>query len=522
MPVFNTAQFLPCCIDSVLSQSFSDFELIAVNDASTDDSRRILADHAAKDPRIRIVDHECNKGLLAARVSGIKAAAGKYIQFLDSDDFLLPGALGRLFETAERNQADIVHFPLDVRIRKGNGSATGKNARVVARSSMPWPRLLQGREIFRKYFVDDAYIWMVCQKFYRADLCRKAIGFIPDKFCLMAEDFCFYTICAFLAERYVPLREPGYAYFLDSGISGGQKTSLERFLGRQSPFQALRNVKNFLIRQNAWEEYRTAFEKQEQKLLGEYVLRWMRHLPDEDRTRAFNGMFRGYDAYPLFRAFRTFFSDKVELFLEMLSGDDPEPVPRPEKTNCIAENLFLQNTRISPDRWLEWQSLIRENHYDTVILPPDDDTERLFWDIHAVRAAGAAAVCRREKNYLNTLNRNGLNRWLMEDRTLRQASAILAPDEASAEWYRRRNCSAGLSLEKVLPPRRCGQTAARMLALEKSEKKDSFYRIEPSDDGETFVPFFRKLDHLFRKLPDGFRKKTFGFLAGLYGLVRGK
>ncbi|MBR4664539.1 MAG: hypothetical protein IKO93_11765, partial [Lentisphaeria bacterium] len=175
----------------------------------------------------------------------------------------------------------------------------------------------------------------------------------------------------------------------------------------------------------------------------------------------------------------------------------------------------------STERWNEWQDLIRENRYDGVVLDPDDDPERLFWDIRAVRAAGAYAVCRRTQNYLETLNQKGLNAWLMEDRTLRQASLILASDEDSARWYRKRNCFAGISLEKMEPPQYCLQTAATMAALEKSERKAAYYRIDPSEDGETFVPFFRKLDHLFRKLPSGFRKKIFSRLAGIYNRLTG-
>ena len=521
IPVYNTAQYLPACLDSVLSQTMIKFEVIAVNDASTDASPQILAEYAAKDPRIRIITHERNKGLLAARISGIQAAAGKYIQFLDSDDFLLPGILHELFDTAEKNHADIVHFPLDVRVRGPVDSITEKHIRIVEKSSMPWHCPLQGREIFRKFFVDGAYIWMVCQKFYRTDLCRRAAGFIPDRFCLMAEDFCFYSICAFLAEHYVPFRKPGYAYYLDSGISGGQKTVLDRFLNRQSPFQALRNVKDFLLKQMVFDEYRDAFEKQEQKLLGEYVLRWMRHLPDADRMKAFHGMFGKYDAYPLFLAFRTFFSDKDELFLEILSGEDPDPVGTPGKMDRAADNLSLDNTRISPARWNEWRNLIREKQYDAVVLEPDDDPERLFWDILAVRDAGAAAVCRRTQNYLKTLDRKGLNAWLMEDRVLRQASMILASDEDSVQWFRKRNCYAGTLPETIDPPQYCIQTAAAIQALDTSEKKTAYYRIDPSEDGESFIPFFRKLDHLFRKLPASFRKPVFCRLAAIYNRFTG-
>lgn len=515
IPVYNTAKFLPACLNSVLSQSMPDFEIVAVNDASTDDSARILAKYAAGDSRVRVVNHEKNQGLLGVRKTGIRAARTEYIMFLDSDDCLLPGVLKRVLNLAESRRADIVNFPMELRFRSGKGR--GK----LIKYSLPYRRILRGKEVFRKYFQEDACSWMLCQKMFRTELCRKTAEYIPDDFCLMGEDFCFYTICSFFAECYVPLKKPGYVYYLDSGISSGQKTTLEKFLGRQSPFQALRNVKNFLIRQGVRDEYQAAFEHQEQKLLGEYVLRWMRHLPDGDRTKAFNGMLRKYDAFPLFQAFRTFFSDKDELFLEMLSGDDPEPVSCPEAFSRIARNVPIQEQRISSARWKEWEKTIRENHYDAVLLEPDEDLERLFWDIQAIRSSGAAAVCQRRENYLNTQEKSGLNVWLMEDRVMRQASLILVPDEDSVQWYRKRNCHAGISLQNFLPPQKSDQISAFMLALEKSEQKDARYRLDPGPDGETFVPFFRKLDRLFRKLPDGFRKKTFGALAGIYNRMTG-
>ena len=98
IPVCNTAKFLPACLDNLLSQSMPDFEVIAVNDASTDNALEILAEYAAKDSRIRIISHEKNKGLLAARVTGIRAARGKYIMFLDSDDCFLPGVLKNVLD----------------------------------------------------------------------------------------------------------------------------------------------------------------------------------------------------------------------------------------------------------------------------------------------------------------------------------------------------------------------------------------------------------------------------------------
>ena len=512
VPVYNTEKYLSACLDSVLSQSMTDFEIIAVNDASTDDSPRILQEYAGRDPRIRIENHEKNKGLLAARLTGIRAARGKYIMFLDSDDCFIPGVLKTVLQTAEKTGADIVHFSREFRLRTGKGK--GK----LIKFSRPYHRELRGAEVF-KYFEEDSCNWMLCEKLYQADLCRKAAEFIPDQFCLMAEDVCFYTICIFFAKHYVPLNKPGYTYYIDSGITSAKKNALEKFVNRQSPFQALRTVRNFLQQQGAWEKYHTAFEKHEQEILTEYVHRWMRLLQENGRLPAFNFMFRDYDNAALFRAFRSYFDEKNETVPEMLTGEDPRTVPCPEKLDRPAERIELQEKQVSLERWREWETLIRQNGWDAVILDPDADPERLLWDILAIRSAGAAAICRRREGYLSKLEHCGVKAWLLEDRVLRQASAVLASDDVSVEWYRRRGCRSGTSLENLLSPQRSPETSAFMTALADSEKKTGYYRIDPSEDGETFVPFFRKLDHLFRKLPNSFRKCLFGFLGRSYNRI---
>ncbi|MCL1124905.1 glycosyltransferase family 2 protein [Shewanella surugensis] len=84
MPVYNVEKFVTQAINAVLTQSFTDFELIIINDCSTDNSLQLCQKFT--DKRIVIVNHECNKGLAAARNTGIRHAKGKYLAFLDSDD----------------------------------------------------------------------------------------------------------------------------------------------------------------------------------------------------------------------------------------------------------------------------------------------------------------------------------------------------------------------------------------------------------------------------------------------------
>ena len=105
VPVYNVEKVLPRCLDSILAQTFADFELICINDGSPDNSAAVLADYAARDARIKIINQE-NAGLSAARNAGMQAAEGAYICFCDSDDYLDTGFLADLYAAVTAADAD--------------------------------------------------------------------------------------------------------------------------------------------------------------------------------------------------------------------------------------------------------------------------------------------------------------------------------------------------------------------------------------------------------------------------------
>lgn len=107
VPVYNSAPYLKRALDSIRRQSMKHYEVILINDGSTDSSRDILLSYCRKDARFRLIDQE-NSGVSAARNAGLKAARGEYIAFLDSDDFLAPFYLQRLYRAAVEFDADIV------------------------------------------------------------------------------------------------------------------------------------------------------------------------------------------------------------------------------------------------------------------------------------------------------------------------------------------------------------------------------------------------------------------------------
>lgn len=106
IPVYNTEASLPVCIDSILSQSFTDFELLLVDDGSKDGSRAVCDRYAEKDSRVRVF-HQENGGCGSARNVGLDHASGEWVYFVDSDDEVLPGGLQTLLDCI-REDVDIV------------------------------------------------------------------------------------------------------------------------------------------------------------------------------------------------------------------------------------------------------------------------------------------------------------------------------------------------------------------------------------------------------------------------------
>ncbi len=107
VPIYNGAKYLNRCLDSILTQEFTDFELILVDDGSTDNSLKICNDYIKKDNRV-IVLHKENGGLVSARKFGLSVAKGEYIGFVDCDDYIDRNMYMDLLEVAVRDDVDIV------------------------------------------------------------------------------------------------------------------------------------------------------------------------------------------------------------------------------------------------------------------------------------------------------------------------------------------------------------------------------------------------------------------------------
>lgn len=111
VPIYKAALYIEQCVESILCQSFKDFELLLVDDRGGDDSLEIVAGVLARypDASVRIITQPCNKGVSAARNAGTLEATGKYLYYIDSDDFMAPDALEMMIKASKSESADVVY-----------------------------------------------------------------------------------------------------------------------------------------------------------------------------------------------------------------------------------------------------------------------------------------------------------------------------------------------------------------------------------------------------------------------------
>ena len=191
VPIYNIEKYLSRCIDSVLSQTFADFELILVDDGSPDNCPEICDKYAEMDNRIRVV-HKENGGLVSARQAGIRVSKGDYIFNLDGDDAITPDALMSAYQIILDTNADMVSFSYRV-------YSNGKLGKVV--HDLPqeglydktrleeqiFPNLLSNKNMQNLFY----FLWA---KAIKRELCLKYQMNLPTPI-IMGEDACCTTPC---------------------------------------------------------------------------------------------------------------------------------------------------------------------------------------------------------------------------------------------------------------------------------------------------------------------------------------
>lgn len=219
VPIYNVELYLRECLESILTQDFNDFEVICVNDASTDRSLEILQEYAENNNKIKMINNSINKGLSFSRNCGIRNASGKYILFVDSDDMMCKGALRELSKEADQVEADIIYFNMAVKVEglwaKEKGDHSQKNYQYNG--------IFTGQELFVNTYQNSQMIVEVYRQLYLKSFIEKHQLFFYEG--ILHEDTLFSIICAMKAERVSYLNRELYIYRKRDGSIMSRKTA---------------------------------------------------------------------------------------------------------------------------------------------------------------------------------------------------------------------------------------------------------------------------------------------------------
>lgn len=179
VPVYNASAWLHECLLSVLGQTGVRVEVVCVDDGSTDDSMRILREYEALDARIRIVQQQ-NGGLSVARNTGLSVARGRYVCFLDSDDYYRVDAVSALVSRCDEDELDVVQFDAVAFADPGVSEASWRQYSTYYRRSVERPEVVSGPELVAAQMTSKDYKPSACLYMVRtAHLKRNQIRFIP-------------------------------------------------------------------------------------------------------------------------------------------------------------------------------------------------------------------------------------------------------------------------------------------------------------------------------------------------------
>ena len=220
VPIYKVEKYLQRCINSVLLQDFTNWEMILIDDGSPDDSPKICDENAKKDSRIKVL-HKNNEGVSIARQSGISLAKSDHVLFLDSDDYLLPYALTKLYQKAIEGNYDIV---------KGcNRRVTDKNTFEIERPEICDTEIV-GSENYLKaliYHKIKPYLWGGLYKRELFENCKNIFPKIP-----ISEDWITNMAIWKKVNKYIVISDVVFAYFMNPSSVMQNKVQSHQYIDK--------------------------------------------------------------------------------------------------------------------------------------------------------------------------------------------------------------------------------------------------------------------------------------------------
>lgn len=246
IPIYNVEKYIPQCLDSILNQAFKDFEIICVNDGSSDNSLSVLQSYKAKDDRIIIIDKK-NEGSGIARNAGLSIAKGDYIYFIDGDDWVEENVFDKIIAKADELNTDILIFG-GLSYYEGKGKKGGYSADKLPKKYLN--KVFSAKDIKKDIFKFPSTAWT---KLYKRDfLIKNNIKFQDIK---VGQDQLPFFHSMIKAERIALLPENIYCYRKNRKGSAMTVKKKKNF----SPIYVFYGIEEMLKSEKLLDEYKSVF-----------------------------------------------------------------------------------------------------------------------------------------------------------------------------------------------------------------------------------------------------------------------
>lgn len=285
IPLYNKSKYIKQCIDSLLIQTFSDIEIICVDDKSTDDSAEIVKLLASKDDRIIMIQHIKNFGTMKSRSTGVKKATGFYIMFVDADDELEPNACEILNEYVKQFKADIYGFGTNV---------ICPDIKIQEKTQLyfkPYEGYLYGNDILKRIIVNEEVSYAVWDKLYSSSLCKKVyeqIGecHIKREVNPITEDIYALLFIGYYADSFFGISDSIYRYHYGRGVMKRGQLSLEQFKKHCISALDADDFREFFLSEGKTEQFMDVVKSFQAKMFKQCTYEWINQIAYEDKDAA--------------------------------------------------------------------------------------------------------------------------------------------------------------------------------------------------------------------------------------------
>lgn len=341
VPSYGNVEYISQCLDSLIAQSFTDWEAIIVDDCSCDGSLALVGSYAEKDSRIISVAKSRNEGPHCARKTGVEKASGDYIVFIDPDDSFDQDALRLLKGALDSGNMDVLHYGINV---SACGVPDDMRLSFESYVNNPCPELCDSEILGYAFDAELGYLqdWRVTQRVYAADLAKGAFSQMADCRLDRAEDSYEYFVLASFASCQITrndIRALNYNY--GRGVTGASSLSVAEFLNDARSFKKCIDA----IGQYALSggEPSLMMAKMaagaESKLMDLLFNDWSLRLSSEDRSRSLDELVRIFNGIDV--SVQVMRCVRDEAYRLLAVGENGSDISELKKLFSFAESIFV-------------------------------------------------------------------------------------------------------------------------------------------------------------------------------------